>query len=74
MIEKQNLKRAIVYAVTSLATALAILFGLSCVQITTKTIESYTGKKNPQLKMLEFLKKDGKICEFAVFFVPLHRD
>lgn len=67
MIEKQNLKKAIVYAVTSLATALAILFGLSsciatrtittearsfqqgdsCVQITTKTIESYTGKKNP---------------------------
>lgn len=67
MFNKLNLKKAIVYAVTSLATALAILFGLSSciatrtitteatsfqrgdsvVNITTKTIENYTGKKNP---------------------------
>lgn len=66
-IDKTNLKKAIVYAVGALATALTILFGLSsciatrtitteaktfqqgdsCVQITTKTIESYAGKKNP---------------------------
>lgn len=60
-----NVKRAIVYAVGAIATALAIAFGLSScqavrtitteaqtinkgdtvIQITTKTVESYTGEK-----------------------------
>lgn len=34
MITRDNLKKAIVYAVTSLATALAILFGLSSCTVT----------------------------------------
>ena len=62
-----NVRKAIVYAVTALGTALALAFGLSSciavrtitteaksyqqgdsvVQITTKTVEQYTGKKNP---------------------------
>lgn len=65
MIEKKNLKKAIIYLVTAAATALGILFGFSScevirtittssechqrgdtsVVITTKTIESYNGKK-----------------------------
>lgn len=64
--KKDNVKKAIVYFIASLATVLGILFGLSScevvrtittsseshlrgdtsVVITTKTIESYTGKKN----------------------------
>lgn len=63
---KQNVKKAIVYIVASIATALGILFGFSScevvrtittsseyhqrgdtnVVITTKTVESYNGKKN----------------------------
>lgn len=66
-LESTNVRKAIVYAVTALATALAIAFGLSSciavrtitteaksyqqgdsvVQITTKTVEQYTGKRNP---------------------------
>lgn len=63
--KKENVKKAIVYFVAALATALGILFGLpSCevvrtittssechqrgdtsVVITTKTVESYNGRK-----------------------------
>lgn len=63
--KKENVKKAIVYFIASLATAISILFGLSScdvvrtittssechqrgdtsVLITTKTIESYNGRK-----------------------------
>ena len=63
--KKENVKKAIVYFIASLATALGILFGLSScdvvrtittssechqrgdtsVLITTKTVESYSGRK-----------------------------